>query len=121
MGRKERRELEKKVRHLSKTKPWEVQAMIGDAYKREVIESRLGNEVLAPGDKVMLDYEKIFKDPDWENFQPEYQKFVKENANRVFTLKKEAKAHGPFAFVSFEEDDTWMWFTGFVKKVRSEE
>lgn len=123
MGRKERRELERKVKHLAKTKPWEVQALIREAYNREIIENRLNNETLAPGDKVMLDVKKIFEDPDWNEFKPEYQQFVKDNANKVFTLRREAKTQGPFAFVSFEEDETdprWLWYTGFVKKVHTD-
>lgn len=120
MGRKERRELERKVKHLAKTKPWELQALVQEKYARKLIESRLNKETLAPGDKVMLDVAKITNDVDWPNFKPEYQQFVIDNADKVFTLKKEARQQGPFSFVSFEEDPTdpkWLWFTGFVKKV----
>lgn len=122
MGRAERRKLEKKIKHLQKTKPWELQALVQEKYARELIESRLNKETLAPGDKVMLDVGKITKDPDWTNFKPEYQQFVIDNADKVFTLKKEARQQGPFSFVSFEEDPSpvkWLWFTGFVKKIES--
>ena len=47
MGRKERRELERKVKHLAKTKPWELNTFIRDEYSREVIESRMNDEILA--------------------------------------------------------------------------
>lgn len=120
MGRAERRKLEKKIRHIQKTKPKQLQQLIQDEYKREIIENRLNKEVLVPGDKVMLDVVKITHDVDWPKFKPEYQQFVIDNADKVFTLRKEAKVQGPFAFVSFEEDTTdprWLWFTGFVKKV----
>ena len=121
MGRKERRELERKVKHLQKTKPWEIQALVQDEYKRFLIDSRLNKEPLAPGDKVVLDIEKIMSDPDWNNFKPEYKEFVKAHANEIFTLRKEARQQGPFTFVSFEEDTTdprWLWFTGFVKRIQ---
>lgn len=121
MGRKERRELERNVRHLAKIKPWELQALIADQYDRAAVDSRIGNEVLAPGDKVMLDVRRIMSDPDWPHFKLEYQQFVIEHAGDVFTLKKEARQQGPFSFVSFEEDTTdpkWLWFTGFVRKVK---
>lgn len=124
MGRKERRELEKKVKHLAKTKPWELQAMVRETYARELIESRLNKETLAPGDKVVLDVAKITKDVDWPNMKSEYQQFVIDNADKVFTLRKEARQQGPWSFVSFEEDTTdprWLWFTGFVKKVKSDD
>lgn len=120
MGRKERRELERKVKHLAKTRPWELNALIADQYDRAAVDSRISNEVLAPGDKVMLDVRRIMSDPDWMNFKPEYQQYVMNHAGEVFTLKKEARQQGPFSFVSFEEDETdpkWLWFTGFIKRV----
>ena len=58
MGRKERRELERKIKHLQKTKPWQLQALVNEQYKREIYEKRMNNEVLKPGDKVMLDFEE---------------------------------------------------------------
>ena len=121
MGRAERRKLAKKIKHIQNTKPWELQTLIQEQYARELIESRLNKETLAPGDKVRLDVAKITNDVDWPNFKPEYQQFVIDNADKVFTLKKEARQQGPFSFVSFEEDETdpkWLWFTGFVKKVK---
>ena len=120
MNRKERRELDRKVRHLQKTKPKELQALIDDTFPRELVESRLGNEILAPGDRVMLDVKKIMEDPDWPKFHPEFKEFVISHANEVFTLRKEARPDGPFAYVSFEEDTTdprWMFYLGHVKKV----
>ena len=124
MGRAERRKLEKKIKHMQKTKPWELQAMVRETYARELIESRLNKETLAPGDKVVLDVAKITKDVDWPHFKPEYQQFVIDNADKVFTLRKEARQQGPWSFVSFEEDTTdprWLWFTGFVKKVKNDD
>lgn len=120
MGRKEKRELERKIKHMQNTRPWELQALIGEVYKRELYDRRMNNVILKPGDKVVLDVEKIKSDPDWNNFKPEYQEFVETHTDEVFTLSKEAKAQGPWAFVSFEEDTTdpkWLWFLGFVKKV----
>ena len=124
MGRKERRELERKIKHIQKTKPWQLQALVNEQYKREIYEKRMNNEVLKPGDKVMLDWVKITEDPDWENFKPEYQKFVEENAGKIFTLSKEAKAQGPWAFVSLEEDETdpkRLFYLGYVKKVKDDD
>lgn len=123
MGRKERRELERKVKHLAKTKPWELQAMIRDEYNQEVIESRMNDEILAPGDKVMFDLKKIAADPDYEKFKPEYRDYIINHAGDVFTLRKEAKQQGPFGLVSFEEDATdprWLFYLGHVKKVKRE-
>ena len=123
MGRKERRALERKIKHIQKTKPWELQALIQEKYARELIENRVGKDTLAPGDKVMLDVKKIMEDPDWTNMKEEYKEFVEANANKVFTLKKEARQSGPFTFVSFNEDETdprWLFMTGHVKKVESE-
>ena len=118
MGRAEKRKLAKKIKHLQKTKPWEMQALVQDAYARELIENRVGKEVLAPGDKVVLDVAKMSNDPDWVNMKEEYREFVKNNADKVFTLRKEARQTGPFSFVSFVEDENnWMFFTGYVKKV----
>jgi hypothetical protein len=123
VGRKERRDLERKIKHLQKTKPWQLQALVNEQYNREIYEKRMNNEVLKPGDKVMLDWVKITEDPDWENFKPEYQKFVEENAGKIFTLSKEVKAQGPWAFVSFKEDETdpkWLFYLGYVKKVKDD-
>ena len=120
MGRKERRELERKVKHLAKTKPWELNAFIRDEYNREVIESRMNDEILSPGDKVMFDLKKIAADPDYEKFKPEYRDYIINHAGDVFTLKKEAKQQGPWSLVSFCEDKTdppWTWFVGHLKKV----
>ena len=123
MGRKERREIERKIKHLQKTKPWQLQALIRDEYSREVIESRMSNEILAPGDKDMFDLKKIAADPDYEKFKPEYRDYIINHAGDVFTLRKEAKQQGPFGLVSFVEDDNdppWLWFIGHLKKVNIE-
>lgn len=120
MNRKERRETERRIRHLQKTKPWELQALIQEEYSRFIVENRIGKEPLAPGDKVTLDVKRIMQDPDWGIFKPEYKEFVKAHANEVFTLSEEIKQQGPFTFVSFVEDETdpkWLWYTGFVKRV----
>lgn len=123
MGRKERRELERKVRHLAKTKPWELNAFIRDEYSREIIESRMNDEILAPGDKVMFNLKKIAADPEYEKFKPEYRDYIINHADDVFTLRQEAKQDGPFGLVSFVEDETeprWMHYLGHLKKVKSE-
>lgn len=120
MGRKERRKMERKVKHLQKTKPWELQAMVRDEYSREIIESRMNNEILAPGDKVMFDLKKLAADPEFEKFKLEYRRYIINHAGDVFTLRKEAKQQGPFGLVSFVEDETepkWMHYLGHLKKV----
>ena len=124
MNRKERRELERKVRHIQKTKPWELQAMIRDQYPKEVIENRIGKDTFAPGDKVMLDVQKVMDDINYGQMKQEYKEFIQSHANEVFTLSKVAKMSGPFAAVSFEEDETdpkWMFFIGHLKKVNKGE
>ena len=124
MGRKEKRAFKRKLTHLMKTKPWELEAIARDSYNREIIENRLNNDVLAPGDKVMIDLEKMSHDPEWDKYKPEYKEFVMANANRVFTLRREIKEDGPFALVSFEEDETepkWMFYLGHIKKVSNNE
>ena len=124
MGRKERRELERKVKHLAKTKPWELNAFIRDEYSREVIESRMNDEILAPGDKVMFNLKKIAADPEYEKFKPEYRDYIINHAGDVFTLRQEAKQEGPFGLVSFIEDETdprWMHYLGHLKKVKSDD
>lgn len=121
MGRKERRELERKVRHLAKTKPWELNAFIRDEYSREIIESRMNDEILAPGDKVMFNLKKIAADPEYEKFKPEYRDYIINHVGDVFTLRQEAKQDGPFGLVSFIEDETeprWMHYLGYLKKVK---
>lgn len=124
MGRKERRELERKVKHLAKTKPWELQALVQDQYSRDIIEARINNpDILKPGDKVMLDVKKVVSDPDFAQLKQEYKDYVFANANTVFTLRKEAKQSGPFSLVSFcedEEEPRKWFFIGYVKKVKSD-
>ena len=122
MGRKERRELERKVRHLAKTKPWELQALVQDQYSRDIIEARINNpDILKPGDKVMLDVKKVISDPDFAQLKQEYKDYVFANANTVFTLRKEMKQSGPFSLISFYEDNEeprkWF-FVGYVRKVK---
>lgn len=122
MGRKERRELERKVKHLAKTKPWELQALVQDQYSRDIVEARINNpDILKPGDKVMLDVKKVVSDPDFAQLKQEYKDYVFANANTVFTLRKEMKQSGPFGLVSFCEDNEeprkWF-FIGYVKKVK---
>lgn len=125
MGRKERRELERKVRHLAKTKPWELNAFIRDTYGRDIVDARTKNEdILAPGDKVTLDVKKVVEDPDFGELDQKYKDWVYSNANQVFTLRNEIKRNGPFDLVSFEEDDEAerKWFyLGYVKKVKDGE
>ena len=125
MGRKERRELERKVKHLAKAKPWELQALVQDQYSRDIVEARINNpDILKPGDKVMLDVKKVVSDPDFAQLKQEYKDYVFANANKVFTLRKEAKQSGPFGLVSFCEDNEeprkWF-FIGYVKKVKSDD
>lgn len=124
MGRKERRELERKLRHINNTKPWQLKTLVQEQYGRDLVEARINNEdVLAPGDKVMLDVKKISLDPDFEALKQEYKDFIFKNANRVFTLRQEAKQSGPFSLISFCEDDgperKWF-FVGYVKKVKGD-
>lgn len=122
MGRAERRKMQKKIRHLQNTKPWEINALVREEYNREVIESRLTNEILAPGDKVMFNLVKIAADPDYEKFNPEYRDFVIKHAGDVFTLRQEARQDGPFGLVSFVEDEReprWMHYLGHLKKVEN--
>ena len=121
MGRKENRKMLRTIKHLQKTKPWELKTMIQDQYGRDVIDNRMNKEVFAPDNKVMLDLEKLSKDPDWDKFRPEYKEFVKANADKVFTLTDKASQKGPFALVSFVEDETDpknLFFVGHLKKVK---
>ena len=124
MGRKERRELERKIKHLAKTKPWELQALVQDQYSRDIIEARINNpDILKPGDKVMLDVKKVVSDPDFVQLKQEYKDYVFANANTVFTLRKEMKQSGPFSLVSFcedEEEPRKWFFLGYVKKAKDE-
>ena len=94
--------------------------MIRDEYGRETIENRLGKEIFAPGDKVMIDLEKFGKDPDYDKMKPEYKEFAKAHANEIFTLAERATQRGPYWLVHFVEDETslpWLWFIGHLKKV----
>lgn len=120
MGRKERRAIERKIRHLAKTNPHELQALVQETYSRDMVENRMNNEVFAPGDKVMIDLKKLMADPDWDILKPEYKNFAKEHANEVFTLTDEMQKKGAFSLVSFCEDENdpkWLWFVGHLKKV----
>ena len=124
MGRAERRKLEKQVKHIQKTKPWELQTMIQDVYGRELVEARINNpDILKPGDKVMLDVKKVVNDPDFAQLKQEYKDYVFANANKVFTLRQEAKQSGPFSLISFceDEEEPRKWFyIGYVKKVKDD-
>lgn len=124
MGRKERRELERKLRHINNTKPWQLKTLVQEQYGRDLVEARINNnDVLAPGDKVMLDVKKISQDPDFAALKKEYKDFIFENANKVFTLRQESKQSGPFSLVSFcedEEEPRKWFFVGYVKKVKDE-
>lgn len=123
MGRAERRKLEKKIKHLQKTKPWELQALVRDTYGRDIVDARTKNEdILAPGDKVTLDVKKVVEDTDFGELDQKYKDWVYANANRVFTLRSEIRRDGPFDLVSFEEDEEEprKWFyLGYVKKVKN--
>lgn len=125
MGRKERRELERKLRHINNTKPWQLNALIQDQYSRDIVEARINNpDILKPGDKVMLDVKKVVSDPDFAQLKQEYKDYVFANANTVFTLRKEAKQSGPFSLVSFcedEEEPRKWFFIGYIKKVKSDD
>ena len=124
MNRKQRREIERKVKHLQKTKPWELQMLIREEYDRFLVDSRTYKGVLAPGDKVMIDVKAMMDDPDWSHLKQEYKYFVTAHANEVFTLSNEMKQTGAYNLVSFNEDETdpkWLFFSGHVKKVKSDE
>lgn len=122
MGRKERRELERKLRHINNTKPWQLNALIQDQYSRDIVEARINNpDILKPGDKVMLDVKKVVNDPDFTQLKQEYKDYVFANVNKVFTLRQEAKQSGPFSLVSFcedEEEPRKWFFIGYVRKVK---
>lgn len=125
MGRAERRKLEKKIKHLQKTKPWELQALVGDIYGRDIVDARTRNEdILVPGDKVTLNVKKVIEDPDFGELDQRYKDWVYANANQVFTLRSEIRKDGPFDLVSFEENDEAerKWFyLGYVKKVKNDD
>ena len=121
MGRAERRKLEKKIKHIAKTKPNEFQMLIKDEYKKFLVDMRTTKENIVPGDKVMIDVKAMIEDPDYPKLKQEYKDYVQGHANEVFTLSREMKQVGPYFLVSFEEDDSEekkYFFTGYVKKVK---
>lgn len=123
MGRKEIRALERKVRHLQNTKPWELQMLIKEQYDRALVESRSNRDVIAPGDKVTLDVVAMMDDPDWLNYRQDYKDFVIGHANEVFTVSDEMESKGAYELASLEEDESdpkRLFYVGHLKKVKGD-
>ena len=65
-------------------------------------------------DKVRLNVEKIKSRKDYPRMQKEYQKFIDENKDTVFTVHYEKEKSN---CVTFVEDNTWLFWIGDLRKV----
>lgn len=70
------------------------------------------NQLIKEGEKVKLDVKKITSRDDWQKLTERYRTFVMENANTVFTVKYEEKYGGTPSLVTFDEDNTWLFWVG---------
>lgn len=72
---------------------------------------------LKVGDKVLLNVAAITGRSDYWKMNPMYQKFVEENECTVFTVKRDEKSKNLQSCVTFEEDDTWLFWIHDLKIV----
>ena len=103
MNRKQRRNLDKKGFDGDKI------AVMLDTYK---ILADAEDNWIKEGEKVKLNVKKITSRPDWQRLTERYRTFVMENANTVFTVKYEEKYGGTPSLVTFDEDNTWLFWVG---------
>ncbi len=118
MNREERRKNAKKEAALKK-----LYANLGKNLREmnleELVKAAAEDDALKDGDRVKLDLRRIQGRQDYRRMQREYKIFVETHKDDIFTVKLLQNERYP-AIVTFYEDDTWHFWSGDLKKVRTE-
>ena len=102
MNRKDRRDAVKKLRAKGYSKGM-AEGVVD--FLRDHDYTPPGN--FKDGDRVYINTAQIMSGRDWPDMNPKYKEFVETSDGRVFTVKIER-----YALATFEEDDTWWFYTG---------
>lgn len=77
------------------------------------------NGWIKEGEKVKLDIDRITS-RNWDGLTPKYKTFVTDNEDIQFTVKY-VEIYGKHPhIVTFQEDDTWRFWIGYLIKVDDE-
>lgn len=118
MNREERRKNAKKEAALKK-----LYANLGKNLREmnleELVKAAAEDDALKDGDRVKLDLQRIQGRQDYRRMQREYKIFVETHKDDIFTVKLLQNERYP-AIVTFYEDDTWHFWSGDLKRMRTE-
>ena len=118
MNREERRKAAKKNAALNKLYR-ELSSNLQSMNLAELVKSAQEDDALKDGDLVKLDLQRIQSRQDYKRMQKEYKAFVEAHKDDIFTVKLLQNERYP-AIVTFYEDDTWHFWSGDLKKLRTE-
>ncbi len=108
-------------RHPDKAKANRVREILKDINTIHKIKAAMeGGCPFQPGDKVMLDLERITHRPNYNKLVPAYREFCEKNAGRIFTVVYEKGKNS--SIVCLAEDETtpkWLFWVGDLKAVES--
>ena len=118
MNREERRKAAKKNAALNKLYQ-KLSNNLQSMSLAELVKSAQKDDALKDGDQVKLNLQRIQGRQDYKRMQKEYKIFVEAHKDDIFTVKLLQNERYP-AIVTFYEDDTWHFWSGDLKKMRTE-
>lgn len=122
MNRRERREYEKKLRHLEKTNPRGAEMLRQLEWLKAKQEAAMGMAgQVQEGDKVRIDAEAIYADVNSKYLRQDRKEFVEVHKDDVFTVEYDPRyKKPPISLVCLKEDEhdpKWLWHVTDLKKV----
>ena len=118
MNREERRKAAKKNVALNKLYR-ELSSNLQGMNLAELVKSAQEDDALKDGDQVKLNLQRIQGRQDYKRMQKEYKAFVEAHKDDIFTVKLLQNERYP-AIVTFYEDDTWHFWSGDLRRMRTE-
>jgi len=84
------------------------------AAAKKVLKDHTDPQEINSGDKVKMDVSLVKSRKSYPDMNEKYKEFVENNGDKVFTARVEGKN-----MVSFEEEPTWLFWSGDLIKVSS--
>lgn len=82
------------------------------AAAKKVLKDHTDPQEINSGDKVRIDVSLVKSRRSYPDMNEKYKEFVENNGDKVFTARVEGKN-----MVSFEEEPTWLFWSGDLIKV----
>ena len=89
----------------------------------KLMDAMTSTPVFSDGDKVKLRYEQIAKRTDYASKTENYRRFISENRDKVFTVRRitPGKEHSLIELVEDTSEPKWLWWDGDLKRISDED